>query len=46
MHVDGIFCDLVKVFDCVNHEVLLTKLHFIGIQGTTLSSFRSYLIDR
>jgi hypothetical protein len=46
MHVGGIFCDLAKAFDCVNHEILLTKLHFFGIQGTTLSWFRSYLRDR
>jgi hypothetical protein len=46
MHVGGIFCDLAKTFDCENHEILLTKLHFYGIQGTTVDWFRSYLIYR
>jgi hypothetical protein len=46
MHVGGIFCDLVNAFDCVNHEISLTKLHFLGIRGTTTSWFKFYLTDR
>jgi hypothetical protein len=30
----GIFCDIEKPFDCVNHNILLAKLKFYGINGT------------
>jgi hypothetical protein len=46
MHVGRIFCDLAKVFDCVNHEILLAKLHSCGIQGVYEYWFRSCVTKR
>lgn len=44
--VGGIFCDLQKVFDCVNHKILLDKLIFYGIEGKFKTLIESYLTDR
>jgi hypothetical protein len=43
LSVGGIFCDLKKLFDCVNQEILVDKLQFHGIKGTFLALVQSYL---
>ena len=42
----GVMLDMSKVFDCVNHELLLLELQSCGIGGAALVWFSRYLYGR
>jgi len=44
--VGGIFCDLHKASDCINHTVLLEKMKFYGISGEVYNLVKSYFDGR
>ena len=46
-HLNGvIFLDPKKAFDCVNNDILITKLKLYGCRENTLCWFKSYLKNR
>ena len=44
--VGGIFCDLEKAIECINHKILLSKLEFYGVKGKAKLWFESYFCNR
>ena len=42
----GVFIDLSKAFDTVDHQSLISKLKNYGIEGNNLNWFKNYLQNR
>jgi hypothetical protein len=46
LHAVGIFFDLSKAYDVINHKRLLDKLDSYGIRDSVKNWFQSYLTNR
>ena len=46
MHTGMILADLQKVFDTLDHGVLLEKMKYFGFQASVIKQFESYLSNR
>jgi hypothetical protein len=46
LNARGLFFNLTKSYDIINHDILLDKLNSYGISGKTNLRFKSYLTQR
>ena len=46
MYAGAVYLDLSKVFDTVNHKILVRKLNRCGIRGLSLKLIKTYLSHR
>jgi hypothetical protein len=44
--IGGIFCDLEKAYDSVDHNILVSKLQYDGIMGPMYALIQSYVTGR
>jgi len=45
-HAGAVLMDLSKAFDCINHDLLIAKLHAYGFDHQALRLVKSYLSNR